>query len=548
MSTRDGLEPSPSPDSNTHTQPLPTDRASSGGPDATSAGSNAAQPPGPEESGSVPSASPANQPNDPDRAWPPTWGEPPASPQPPSWGQTSSEDPSPAARPTWGQSVSGPEGPVPSWGQPGSTSPAAETAWNQPPPARQDAGDGWDQGPPAATQDAGAGWSTDAGPADPTGQTQPGWGQGGGSYPTAPTWGERPADPGSSGRRPSRTLAAVVAGLVLLAGGYGISEALDRNSSSPTGAGIPTAAPAAPIASTPLRPGEEPVAEVAKALLPTVVEIRRGSSTGGSSSGGLGSGFVYDKNGYIMTAAHVVKGIDQVTVRFYDGTKLPGQVLRIDEVNDVGVVKVDRTGLAVAPLAIGQTLQVGQLAVAIGSPFGLEESVTAGIVSSTNRVLEDGREVIQTDAPINPGNSGGLLANRQGQVIGINSAIRASDGSSGNIGIGFAVPIDIAAKSAEAIVQNKPIRTTFLGVTMAPPATGQDGALVRELQSGSPAEQAGLRVGDLVVAIDGQAIEDFGQLGARIRAHKPGDKVTLKVVRNGNETTVTATLGERTAG
>jgi S1-C subfamily serine protease len=283
-------------------------------------------------------------------------------------------------------------------------------------------------------------------------------------------------------------------------------------------------------------------------LLPTVVEIRRGSSTGGSSSGGLGSGFVYDKNGYIMTAAHVVKGIDQVTVRFYDGTKLPGQVLRIDEVNDVGVVKVDRTGLAVAPLAIGQTLQVGQLAVAIGSPFGLEESVTAGIVSSTNRVLEDGREVIQTDAPINPGNSGGLLANRQGQVIGINSAIRASDGSSGNIGIGFAVPIDIAAKSAEAIVQNKPIRTTFLGVTMAPPATGQDGALVRELQSGSPAEQAGLRVGDLVVAIDGQAIEDFGQLGARIRAHKPGDKVTLKVVRNGNETTVTATLGERTAG
>jgi S1-C subfamily serine protease len=500
MSTRDGPGPSPSPDSETHTRPLP-DPASSGRPDS------------------------------PDPAWPPTWGQPPASTQAP-WGQTSSQAPQPA-RPAGDRPVSGSEDAAPTW--------------PQAPAASEGAGTGWDQSPPPP-RGTGAGWGPGARPDDQTDRTQPGWVQGGGGHPTVPGWGERPADPGPPRRRPSRTLAAAVAALVLLAGGYGISEALDRNSSNPSDAGVPTAAASAPVAQAPIRPGEEPVAAVAKALLPTVVEIRREAQSGASQGGGQGSGFVYDKNGYIMTAAHVVQGLDQVTVRLYDGTKLPGQVVGTDEFNDVGVVKVDRQGLATAPLAIGQTLQVGQLAVAIGSPFGLEESVTAGIVSSTNRVIDGGREVVQTDAPINPGNSGGLLANRQGQVIGINSAIRASGGSNGNVGIGFAVPIDIAAKSAEAIVQGKPLRTTFLGVTMAPPAGGQDGALVQELQPGSPAARAGLQLGDRVVAIDGQPIESYGELGARIRAHNPGDKVTLKVVRNGSETTVTATLGERTAG
>jgi putative serine protease PepD len=331
-----------------------------------------------------------------------------------------------------------------------------------------------------------------------------------------------------------------VAGVVLLASGYGISQALDRDDAAPSGAGIPTAAPvsAAPV---PSASGEEPAAAVAKALLPTVVEISHGN--------GLGSGFVYDKNGYIMTAAHVVQGTNEVDVRLYDGTKLSGKVVGIDETNDVAVVKVDRTGLAAAPLGVNDTVQVGQLAVAIGSPFGLNETVTAGIISSTDRILDDGREVIQTDAPINPGNSGGLLANRQGRVIGINDAIRpANDGTDGNVGIGFAIPIDLAAKSATAIVQGKTVQTGYLGVSMAPATGGQDGALVQEITPGSPAERAGLRVGDLVVAIDGKAVVSYSELGARIRAHKPGDKVTLKVVRGGNETTVTATLAQRPAG
>jgi putative serine protease PepD len=329
--------------------------------------------------------------------------------------------------------------------------------------------------------------------------------------------------------------------VVLLAGGYGISQALDDDPVAPGGAGIPTASPGA-VAPAQARAGEEPAAAVARALLPTVVEIRAGGS-------GLGSGFVYDQRGFIMTAAHVVEGADQVDVRLYDGTRLRGEVLGTDEANDVAVVKVDREGLPAAPLADGRNLQVGQLAVAIGSPFGLAETVTAGIVSSTDRVLPDGREVIQTDAPINPGNSGGVLADRQGRVIGINSAIRSDGSSNGNVGIGFAVPIDLAAKSAEAIVQGRTVQTGYLGVVAAPTtAGGQAGALISQVTAGSPADRAGLRTGDVVTAIDGQAVQDFSELGARIRAHAPGDRVELRVVRDGNETTVTATLAQRPTG
>jgi putative serine protease PepD len=501
MSTREGLEPSRSQDSDTQGSDTPPRRLvrDEGAPGAPPGPAPAPPPPPsqaprPEAAGDAPTT-PAGQ------AWPPSWGQPP-SPR----GQAPAESDRPAATPP------------PAAGE--------RPAWT-PPPAAQ--GPSWTQAKGAEAQ------------AD---QTQPGWGQGGGGggggggYPTVPGWGAPPADAGSPrGRRPSRWLAAVVAGVVLLASGYGISQALDDD--TPTGAGIPTGAPA-PVAAAPTPSGEEPAAAVAKALLPTVVEIRH--------SNGLGSGFVYDRNGYIMTAAHVVQGVDEVDVRLYDGTKLTGRVVGADELNDVAVVKVDRTGLAAAPLAVGQAVQVGQLAVAIGSPFGLNETVTAGIVSATDRVLQDGREVIQTDAPINPGNSGGLLADRRGRVIGINDAIRPGDNSDGNVGIGFAIPIDLAARSAAAIVQGKQIQTGYLGVSMADPTGGQDGALVQEVASGSPAAQAGLRAGDLVTAVDGQAVQSSGEMVARIRGHKPGDKVTITVRRDGNQTTVSATLGERPAG
>jgi putative serine protease PepD len=462
MSIRDGVEPSRSPDSESHTQPLPRD---------------------PQD--------PSQTSQDP---WPPSWGQAP-----------SPAEPAPAA-----------EGP----------------GWT-PPPAAQ--GPSWTQ---AKSPEA----PPPQGPEGPDDQTRPAWGQGGeggGGYPTVPGWGAPPTGAGSpSGRRPSRWLAAVVAGVVLLASGYGISQALDDDN-APAGAGIPVAAPAgssggAAVTSS----GEEPAAAVAKALLPTVVEIRHDN--------GLGSGFVYDANGYIMTAAHVVEGVDQVDVRLFDGTELQGEVLGTDEVNDVAVIKVDRTGLKAAPLGVGQDLQVGQLAIAIGSPFGLNETVTAGIISSTDRLLE-GREVIQTDAPINPGNSGGVLADRNGRVIGINDAIRPGANSNGNVGIGFAVPIDIAARSAAAIVKGEQVQIGYLGVTPSLTTGGRDGALIQEVAPDSPAAKAGIQPGDLVVSVDGKAIENYSEMIAAIRAHKPGDQVTLKVVRGGSETTITATLTQRPA-
>jgi S1-C subfamily serine protease len=464
MSIRDGVEPSRSPDSESHTQPLPRD---------------------PQD--------PSQTSQDP---WPPSWGQAP-----------SPAEPAPAA-----------EGP----------------GWT-PPPAAQ--GPSWTQ---AKSPEA----PPPQGPEGPDDQTRPAWGQGGeggGGYPTVPGWGAPPAGAGSPrGRRPSRWLAAVVAGVVLLASGYGISQALDDDN-APAGAGIPVAAPAASSGGAAVtNSGEEPAAAVAKALLPTVVEIRHDN--------GLGSGFVYDANGYIMTAAHVVDGVDQVDVRLFDGTELRGEVLGTDEVNDVAVVKVDRTGLKAAPLGVGQDLQVGQLAIAIGSPFGLNETVTAGIISSTDRLLE-GREVIQTDAPINPGNSGGVLADRNGRVIGINDAIRPGANSNGNVGIGFAVPIDIAARSAAAIVKGEQVQIGYLGVTPSLTTTdGRDGALIQEVAPDSPAAKAGIQPGDLVVSVDGKAIENYSEMIAAIRAHKPGDQVTLKVVRGGSETTITATLTQRPAG
>ena len=488
MSIRDGLEPSRSPDSDTHTQPIPRDQAAPDNPVGASSGPRLQpdEPPAPGQS---------------DQPWPPSWGQSPSS-----WEQA----PAPADSPTWSQPKAA-QGP--SWTQ---------QAGNDPAGAPGTGPTGPDAGSPPTQPDAG-----------------PTWGQGGGGgYPGTPAWGARPADAGSpSGRRPSRWLAGAVAGVVLLAAGYGISEAIDRDP-APAGAGIPTASP---VSVTPVPSGEEPAAAVAKTLLPTVVEIRRGSD-------GLGSGFVYDSNGYIMTAAHVIEGVDEVEIRLYDGTRLPGEVVGTDELNDVGVVKVDRTGLRAAPLAVGQTVQVGQLAIAIGSPFGLNETVTAGIVSSNDRVLPDGREVIQTDAPINPGNSGGVLADRRGRVIGINSAIRPGDNSNGNVGIGFAVPIDIAARSAAAIVKGEEIQIGYLGVSMGDATGGQAGAVVQEVTPDSPAARAGLQAGDVVVSIDGKAVQDRSELVAAIRGHKPGDKVTLVVVRGGNETTITATLTQRPAG
>lgn len=290
-----------------------------------------------------------------------------------------------------------------------------------------------------------------------------------------------------------------------------------------------------------LDPNLEVAAAVNKAVSPAVVQIE--------VRNGLGTGFVYDAQGYILTAAHVVDGVTSVTVRLADGTKVPGRVLGADDNYDVGVVKVEaRPGLAVTTLALKDAPVVGQTAIAIGSPFGLDQTVTQGIVSAVNRPVPSPSgnlvAMIQTDASINSGNSGGPLVDRQGRVIGINSQIRTNTGD--NAGIGFAVPIDLAYDVAQSIMAGKPVDLGYLGVSSNGDAPdGKSGALLTTVAAGSPAAQAGLKVGDLVATAESKPIKDFTELAAIVRAKRPGDTVTLVVERDGQRQTITATVGKQ---
>ena len=402
-------------------------------------------------------------------------------------------------------------------------------------------------GPGSAGQEPGSGARPGWGDA-PSPPSGPSWGDGppsGPSWQTAPISGSRGWDPASApaggaaggrGRSVARTLLALVAAVGLLLTGAGLNRLADRNEQPTASSGVPVASPGAPV-----QTGQEPAAAVARSLGPSVVQLETGD--------GLGSGVIYDKNGFILTAAHVTEGSQSLTVRLFDGTALRGRVVGADQGNDIAVVKVDRTDLRPAKLALGADLQVGQMAVAIGSPFGLEQTVTVGVVSAKQRSLRTqdggGLEVIQTDAPINPGNSGGALADRLGRVIGINDSIRSESG--GNEGVGFAVPIDTAANSAARIVKGEPIRSGYLGVSLDTPSLGRAGALVNTVQPGSPAEQSGLEVGDLIVQFGGRSIQSSDDLAAQIRSVNPGQRIPVKVVREGKEQAVTVMVGQRPA-
>jgi putative serine protease PepD len=281
---------------------------------------------------------------------------------------------------------------------------------------------------------------------------------------------------------------------------------------------------------------DEPIAAVAAAVSPSVVQIE--------TKDGLGSGVVYDDQGHILTAAHVVDGAGKsVNVRLADGSVRKGTVVGADDVSDVAVVSIDPTNLKVAVLATGVKLQAGQTAVAVGSPFGFDQSVTAGIVSAIARPAQTpggAIPMIQTDAPINPGNSGGPLADKKGRIIGINDQIATATGE--NTGVGFAIPIDTAKAVADKLVAGEPVEFAALGVSTEAP-TSADGVVVTTVQSGSAAEKAGIQEGDRITAIDGSPVRDQLDLQAKVRAHNPGDKVTLSVRRNGQDTTIEVTLG-----
>jgi putative serine protease PepD len=279
---------------------------------------------------------------------------------------------------------------------------------------------------------------------------------------------------------------------------------------------------------------------VAAAVSPVVVQIETRS--------GLGSGFVYDPDGYILTAAHVLEGAgDTVNVRLADGSVHKGEVIGSDDASDVAVVKIDPVeNMRVANLALNVKIEVGQRAVAIGSPFGLDQTVTAGIVSAVDRAQQTPGGAIgmyQIDAPINPGNSGGPIADIQGRIFGISDSIITQTGE--NVGIGFGIPIDLAKAVADKLVAGEPVEFAFLGISSDSQTTAVvgDGAIIVGVTAGSPADQAGLQEGDRVTAIDSAPVRDSIELGARVRSHQPGDVVHITIVRDGDEQTIEVTLG-----
>ncbi len=289
---------------------------------------------------------------------------------------------------------------------------------------------------------------------------------------------------------------------------------------------------------TPLA-GVEPIADAAEKILPSVVQIR--------TADGVGSGVVFGE-GLILTAAHVVEGETTVQVRLEDGENVEGTVLGGTAEADIAVIQIDRTDVPVATLALDYTPRVGQTAIAVGSPWGLTSTVTAGIISAVNQPLGCApggvcRSMLQTDAAINPGNSGGALLDREGRVLGINVSIFSLSGA--NDGVGFAVPIDVAYDIAQAVIAGENIEFAFLGVMGEDVTTGQAGARITDVMEGGAAAEAGFEVNDLVISIDGVRVQGITDLASQVRTHRPGELVEFTIIRDGAEITLQATLGVR---
>ncbi len=256
---------------------------------------------------------------------------------------------------------------------------------------------------------------------------------------------------------------------------------------------------------------------------------------------GMGSGFVVSADGYIITNAHVVRGATDVTVKMTDRREYPAKVIGLDDRTDVAVIKIDGSNLPTVRLGDPSTLKPGQWVVAIGSPFGMENSVTAGIVSAVSRTLPGDRYVpfIQTDAAVNPGNSGGPLFNLDGEVVGINSQIYSQSG--GYMGLSFAIPIDVANNVREQLVKTGKVQRGRIGVEIGTVTAafaesfGLDsprGALVNSVIVGGPAAKAGLKPGDIIIGVDGKTIDRDIEVPALVSAIKPGSKVQLEVWRD----------------
>jgi putative serine protease PepD len=375
-----------------------------------------------------------------------------------------------------------------------------------------------------------------------------------------------PPSPSRRGRRAVAVLA--VAGLMAgaAAGGALLAVNLDDDDPGSTTSSLS----ASPAVGNQDNPPDEPQAQAAAAVLPSVVSITFESGLGD----GQGSGVIISSDGQILTNNHVVAPAadgGQLSVTFSDGSEADARILGRDPATDLAVIQAeDVSGLTPAKLGRSADLHVGDTVLAIGSPLGLDGSVSAGIVSALDRSITLSNDVpespfgnggeprstpsavidaIQTDAAINPGNSGGALINADGEVVGINTAIASLAGGGGvgsqggNIGVGFAIPIDAARSIAEQLVENGEVTHAFLGVRIAE-SESSNGAVVAQVDEGQPAAEAGLQQGDVITRVDDNEITSGSDLTSAIRSHKPGDTVTITYTRDGDERTTEATLGE----
>ncbi|MDJ0945158.1 MAG: Do family serine endopeptidase [Kiloniellales bacterium] len=268
----------------------------------------------------------------------------------------------------------------------------------------------------------------------------------------------------------------------------------------------------------------------------------------------IGSGVIVDaRGGHVLTNHHVIEDADEILVTLKDGRALKAELLGSDPQTDVAVLKIDASGLTALPLGDSDRLEVGDYVVAIGNPFGLGQTVTLGIVSALGRSglrLEAYEDFIQTDAPINPGNSGGALVDLRGQLIGINTAIVAPTG--GNVGIGFAIPINMARLAMEQIIEFGEVRRGRLGIVIQDitPDLAKglrleilDGALISQVVPGSPAETAGLEPGDVILGVDGEKVRTAAGLRNEIGLKRIGEEVELEILRRGKKRRVILTIG-----
>lgn len=344
----------------------------------------------------------------------------------------------------------------------------------------------------------------------------------------------------------SKQLTAVLAALLIgagVGGGVGAAVALETDDD--------------PVAQE-SGAGNEPVAESGSStaalyqrVKDAVVEIHASNGSqetpfGERQGQATGSGFVIDEDGHIVTNQHVVSGAESVRVEFADGTEVDAEVVGTDPSTDIAVLDVDRPASELTPLSFASTgsLQVGSPVIVLGSPFGLEGTLTTGVISAVGREIQAPNgftieNAVQTDAALNNGNSGGPVLDTQGRVVGVAAQIRSESG--GSDGVGYAIPGDTAKRVADELIADGKVEHAYLGVSLE-----DDGAArLVNVVAGSPAGQAGLRTGDVVTEVDGKAIETGDELREAIDAKKPGDELELKVQRGESERDVTVELGTR---